>query len=81
VIIPALRDPNATMQQKATYLNYMWSVRDPQLISTEYPIRVYGFFLIGRDRYTEKDTFRLIRLTAGAPFGPGNKMAEMGLAW
>jgi len=79
--IPALRDPAATSQDKAIYLNYMWSVRNPALISTEYPIYVYWFFLIGTNRYSERSTFRLIRLFSGAPFGPMRKTSERGLAW
>jgi len=79
--IPALRDPQATFESKAAYLNYMWSVRNPQMISTEYPIYIFGPILRGINRYTEKNTYRLIRLWKGAPFGPVTKTAAMGLAW
>ena len=79
--LPAMRDPSITFEERCAYLNYLWSVKDPQLISTEYPIYVYGFFLAGTDRYTQKTTYRRIRLFSGAPFGPVRKGMKVGMAW
>ena len=79
--LPAMRDPDITFEERCAYLNYLWSVKDPALISTEYPIYVYGFFLAGTDRYTQKTTYRLIRLFSGAPFGPVRKGMKVGMAW
>lgn len=78
--IRALRDPEATFEDKAAYLNYLWSVKNPALISTEYPVFIYGPILIGTDRYTQRSTFRLVRLLAGSPFGPTRKDWTVGLA-
>jgi hypothetical protein len=83
--IPALRDPNTTFEQKVAYLNYLWSLRRPEMIDPNQPVAVYAIFgvgvLKGINRYTGFNMWQFIRPWAGSPFGPMKAWDKGLMAW
>ena len=66
----------ASLEDRATYLNYLFRVRSPGLINPYGEIRVYlGVILRGIDVYTKKNTWRVVKVWRGSPFGPMRSLA------
>lgn len=74
--VPPLHSPFATLEEKATYLNFLYRVSNPARINTEQPLDVYfGTLLFGFRRYSNERTWRIVRKWRACPFGPVRRLA------